>query len=128
MEMKKVRAIGRGFYMGIREVGEVFHIPADFAAPWFIPEGFNPPEPDNHVPGDGLGDDGLNPNGAGLNPEPQWVEPTPAAGLNPTPENTGTSPENENKIPENGNIFPEKSGEIPEIPATAPENGKGKRK
>nr|DAP31209.1 MAG TPA: hypothetical protein [Caudoviricetes sp.] len=84
--MKKVRAIGRGFYMGIREVGEVFHIPADFAAPWFIPEGFNPPEPDNQAVGDRLDDDGLNPNGAGLNPEPQWVEPTPE-----------TKPETDNK-------------------------------
>jgi len=28
--------MGGGFYMGIREVGEVFHIPADFDAPWFV--------------------------------------------------------------------------------------------
>lgn len=125
MEMKKVRAIERGFYMGIREVGEVFHIPADFAAPWFIPEGFNPPEPDNHVPGDDLGADGLNPMAEGLNPEPQWVEPTPADGVNPTSE---VNPENAEKIPENGNISPEKPEGIPEGQTVSPETGKGKRK
>ena len=36
MEMKKVRAIERGFYFGIREVGDVFNVPADFDAPWFV--------------------------------------------------------------------------------------------
>lgn len=36
MEMKKVRAIERGFYFGIREIGDVFNVPADFDAPWFV--------------------------------------------------------------------------------------------
>ena len=125
MEMKKVRAIERGFYMGNREVGEVFHIPAGFSAPWFAEEGFNPVEADNHAPEGGFDADGLNPNGAGLNPESQWVEPTPADGLNPISEG---NPENAEKIPENGNIFPEKTGEIPENPAAVQESGKGKRK
>ena len=35
--MKKVRAIERGFYLCLREAGEVFTIPADLNGSWFVP-------------------------------------------------------------------------------------------
>ena len=34
--MKKVRAIERGFYLCLREAGEVFTIPADLNGSWFV--------------------------------------------------------------------------------------------
>lgn len=94
----KVRAIAKGYYGGqIRNIGDEFVVPDSVSGAWFTPvvsEGLSPLEPDNHAAGNGLGADGLNPNGAGLNPEPQWVEPTPAEGVNPTPE---AKPETDNK-------------------------------
>ena len=84
----EVRATKAGFYESLRQPGDVFHVPDGLRASWFDPVGLNPFEPDNHAAGNGLGADGLNPNGAGLNPEPQGVEPTPAEVVNPTPEVT----------------------------------------
>ena len=102
----KVRAIAKGYYGGqIRNIGDVFDVPDAVAGAWFVAahDGFNPTEPDNHAPEDGLG----------------------AEGLNPIPE---VNPENAEKKPETGNIFPEKTGEIPENQAAVQESDKGKRK
>lgn len=102
----KVKAIAKGYYGGqIRSIGDEFDVPDTVSGAWFVAahDGFNPTEPDNHAPEDGLGAEGLNPISEG-------------------------NPENAEKIPENGNIFPEKTGEIPENPAAVPETGKSKKK
>ena len=84
MEMKKVRAIERGFYFGIREIGDVFYVPADFDAPWFVSDVIvvaAPPEL-GHVEMVGHGENGA----------PLWEplpEPTPAETTPETPTKPG---------------------------------------
>ena len=88
----KVRATKTGFYERLRQVGDVFDVPDSLSAGWFVPvapDGLNPLEPDNHAVGDDLGADGLNPTAEELNPEPQWVEPTPAEATPETPAKPG---------------------------------------
>ena len=82
----KVRAIAKGYYGGqIRSIGDVFDVPDSVSGAWFAPvvsEGLNPFEPYKHADDGDLGAEGLN-------PEPVWVEPTPAEATPETPAEPG---------------------------------------
>ena len=89
----KVRATKTGFYESLRQVGDVFDVPDSLSAGWFVRDVIvvaAPPDVTLEQLTDGVTDSappelghvemvGHGENGAPLNPEPQWVEPTPEA-------------------------------------------------